>query len=68
MEKVYLLYEYDADSWSGHSWVEKVFRTKDAAEKYISTVYGHPVLPHQETLYSDENSAIGFKICEMNLE
>jgi hypothetical protein len=68
MEKVYLLYQNDAYSWSGHSWVEKVFRTKEAAEKYISTVYGHPVEPHQEVLYSDENSAIGFEIREMNLE
>lgn len=68
MEKVYLLYEYNIDSWSGHSWVKKVFRTKEAAEKYISTVYGHPVEPHQEVLYSDENSAVGFEIRVMNLE
>lgn len=68
MKKVYLLYQNDAYSWSGYSWVEKVFHTKEAAEKYISTVYGHPVEPHQEVLYSDENSAIGFEIREMNLE
>ncbi len=68
MDKVYLLYEYNVDSWSGHSWLHKVFRSKEAAEKYLEGIFGYPIKPHQETQYSDLKQARGFSLQEKEVE